>query len=520
MQILAAVPIVNMYTLAVLAVAAIFLPMLRRKRKKYPPGPAGLPIIGNMFDMPSQFQWITFANWSKDYGSPVVHARIFGQSVVVLNSHQSVNDLLEKRSSLYSDRPRSIMFQEIMALGTWSLPFMGYGPAWRIQRQMFHSSFHPNTVSSYRPVSTECTRKFLRQLHESPEKFRDHIHNHAGRIIMKIVYGYDIKDEGDHYVWLIDEHFRIINERCDIGSIFLVDYIPSLRYLPSWVPGFTFQNIGEEYRAVADELVDRPFEDVHALLAAGTAIPSIVSQHIEHVQQVPNITAAQQAEEYLQIKNMAATAYPAGKDTTASAISAIFLGLVLNPGQLKRAQQELDVVTRGVRLPGFEDRDALHYIDCLVLEALRWNPASPTAFAHRLLQDDEYKGYLIPKGSLVLGNTWALCRDEGMFPDPDNFNPDRYLRGPKGERHPAEAYVAAAFGYGRRACPGRSLALDTIWLTIAQVLAIFDVLKDVDERGAELTPNVKFTHGLVSQPETFACRIVPRSEAALLLLHN
>lgn len=68
MQILAAVPIVNMYTLAVLAVAAIFLPMLRRKRKKYPPGPAGLPIIGNMFDMPSQFQWITFANWSKDYG--------------------------------------------------------------------------------------------------------------------------------------------------------------------------------------------------------------------------------------------------------------------------------------------------------------------------------------------------------------------------------------------------------------------------------------------------------------------
>lgn len=180
------------------------------------------------------------------------------------------------------------------------------------------------------------------------------------------------------------------------------------------------------------------------------------------------------------------------------------------------------MVTRGVRLPGFEDRDALHYIDCLVLEALRWNPASPTAFAHRLLQDDEYKGYLIPKGSLVLGNTWALCRDEGMFPDPDNFNPDRYLRGPKGERHPAEAYVAAAFGYGRRyvffqcarmitsgllqltvllilsACPGRSLALDTIWLTIAQVLAIFDVLKDVDERGAELTPNVKFTHGLVS----------------------
>lgn len=54
-----------------------------------------------------------------------------------------------------------------------------------------------------------------------------HSTSHAGRIIMKIVYGYDIKDEGDHYVWLIDEHFRIINERCDIGSIFLVDYIPS-----------------------------------------------------------------------------------------------------------------------------------------------------------------------------------------------------------------------------------------------------------------------------------------------------
>ncbi|KAJ8701208.1 hypothetical protein PTI98_000021 [Pleurotus ostreatus] len=63
-----------------------------------------------------------------------------------------------------------------------------------------------------------------------------------------------------------------------------------------------------------------------------------------------------------------------------------------------------------------------------MLEAIRWQSVFPLGVAHRLTMDDEYKGYLIPKGSTVSDFTWALLRDEEHYPDLDTFNPERFLK--------------------------------------------------------------------------------------------
>ena len=105
-----------------------------------------------------------------------------------------------------------------------------------------------------------------------------------------------------------------------------------------------------------------------------------------------------------------------------------FLVMILNPGAMKKAQEELDRVVGKGELPDFSHKDDLPYIDALVKELLRWSPPLPIAFPNRAMQGDVYRGYLIPEGATVIQNIWAIFRDPSIYPDPETFNPDRFLK--------------------------------------------------------------------------------------------
>ncbi|KAJ3916252.1 hypothetical protein F5877DRAFT_69207 [Lentinula edodes] len=99
--------------IALIAVTGGYLLHSRRKLP-LPPGPKGLPIIGNALNYPTKTPWVKYAEWSREYGSDVVYAKIFNTSMVILNSEEAINDLFVKRSTIYSDRPRHIMVNELM----------------------------------------------------------------------------------------------------------------------------------------------------------------------------------------------------------------------------------------------------------------------------------------------------------------------------------------------------------------------------------------------------------------------
>lgn len=81
----------------------------------------------------------------------------------------------------------------------------------------------------------------------------------------------------------------------------------------------------------------------------------------------------------------------------------------------EKAQAELDTIVGPHRLPEFNDRDSLPYVCAVIKECMRWHAVAPLGGAHRLIQDDEYRGYLIPKGTLVIANLWcAVFFDSGM----------------------------------------------------------------------------------------------------------
>jgi len=214
------------------------------------------------------------------------------------------------------------------------------------------------------------------------------------------------------------------------------------------------------------------------------------------------------------IKDSAAVAYAAGADTTVSTLTTFILAMTLHPEAQKRAQAELDNIL-GDRLPTFADKDALPYVTAVMKEVLRWIPVLPLAVPHRTVNSDQYKGYYIPAGASVLGNTWAILHDETVFVEPESFKPERFI-----DNNLPDPADSGVFGFGRRACAGKSMALDTVWIAIASVLSVYNISKAVDDRGNIVTPEIKLKPGTVCHPAPFRCRIEPRSRAALALIQH
>lgn len=82
------------------------------------------------------------------------------------------------------------------------------------------------------------------------------------------------------------------------------------------------------------------------------------------------------------------------------------LAMLLYPHVQDRAQEELDRVIGRDRVPDFEDEENLPYMRAICKELLRWHPVTPFAVPHRNIEEDEYRGMRIPKGSSVVANVW------------------------------------------------------------------------------------------------------------------
>ncbi|ESK95318.1 cytochrome p450 [Moniliophthora roreri MCA 2997] len=209
------------------------------------------------------------------------------------------------------------------------------------------------------------------------------------------------------------------------------------------------------------------------------------------------------------IKNSSAIAYLAGSDTTVSLILSFILAMVLHPEIQARAQAEIDAVVGSTRLPDFDDREKLPYIEAILAESLRWHPVAPLAIPHRSIKDDVYGNLYIPAGTTIVANAWAIMHDDAIYPDPSAFNPERFVKqeGKELPPHPEQF----AFGFGRRVCPGKHVASSSAWLAMVYLLSTFSMARALDGNGKEIDPEINYNDGLVSHPSPFKCRFIPRS---------
>ncbi|RDB17474.1 hypothetical protein Hypma_001603 [Hypsizygus marmoreus] len=485
----------------------------RPKDLPLPPGPRKLPIIGNLLSMPSSVEWETYHEWSKLFDSDIIHLNVAGTSILVLDTAEAAFELLERRSSIYSSRARMPMLTELSGYN-FAIGFMKYGNRWREHRRLIHQSFHPTAAKLFHPKLLKATHGFLCRILLRPDmNFSDHLPYLSGETIVSIAYGIDVLPENDPYIMASEKGMQPVRA-AGVPGAFLVDTFPLLKYVPEWMPFAGFKRKAKEWKEIAHQMVDLPFNAAMRNIENGGFTPSFVSRSLENMNDSQDLQHQEDV-----IKSVAGTMYTAGSDTTTSAIASCILGFLTNPEALKKAQQELDAVLHPGQLPSFQDQESLPYVAAVVKEALRWKEVTPIGIPHLLDADDEYKGYRLPAGSIVIPNAWAMLHNETVYSDPFTFNPDRFVKDGKLDpdvRDPTHA----AFGFGRRICPGRYMAYDAVWIAIASLVAAFDITKGVDEDGNIIEPTYEYLTGLVCQPLPFKCQIKPRSKPAEALIRS
>ncbi|KAI0060303.1 cytochrome P450 [Artomyces pyxidatus] len=409
-----------------------------------PPGPLCLPIIGSLLSIPTHVPGKVYAAWSRKYKSDLIAVRAFGQLSIIINSKQAAQELYERRSAVFADRPRWTMLE----LTGWNFAasFTPYSQEWRAQRKILNHSLHPSVTPMHNPILLTKVQTLLTNLYVKPEDFRQHLHHHAASNVMAIAYGYDVKRANDPFVDVGTRALLTLAD-CQLPGARMVNAMPMMRYLPHWLPGMGFMSYTARAKALVSELQDGPFAYAKRSLIDGTACPSLASAQLEL-----NDAQGGGVEGEKTLKRALATFF-AGKTVTVFASS--ILALVLHPSVQKRAQAELDRVVGHSRLPTFEDQPSLPYISAICREAMRWNVPVPLAVAHSPTQDEIYDGMLIPEGAAVMLNAWGILHDPETYPDPETFKPERFLTA-EGALNDDDLQVV--FGFGRRSCVGVHLA--------------------------------------------------------------
>ncbi|KAF8452275.1 cytochrome P450 [Boletus edulis BED1] len=498
-----------MMLVTLLALAAVLLAIsgarkLRRSRSQahpgrppLPPGPAPLPFLGNVLGVNKDAPHLTYTAWSKTYGD-IVYTRMLGQDIILLNSERVAVELLEKRSQKYSDRP--VFAAADLFDYEWPSSSARYGPRFRLHRRLLHQVFHAKAALDYRERQLQRAYELLTRLLDDPARYAAHFTTFSASVVMGVTYGYDMKG-GDTFVTSMQRASDIFLGIATPEIFALCIAFPFVKALPAWFPGMGWKSKAAECRRLVSDGLNTPYAWVKRRVEQGDTTPSMVADAIirHRLEDDSNNPELVQA-----IKESAGTLYAASVETTHATLL-VFVYLMMNHPEVQcRAQAEIDRVVAHQRLPDFEDRASLPYIDAVLRETMRSHPVTPIGVPHATTEDDVYEGCYIPQGATIIPNICrAMSHDEEKYPNPEVFMPERFLR-EDGTLN--EDKVPYMFGFGRRLCPGRHVGDASLWSAMVCILTLFRIEK------TEGSDNVKWSTGLARHPLPFPCRFIPRDE--------
>ncbi|KAG1748494.1 cytochrome P450 [Suillus paluster] len=496
--------------LAVLPISFVFIIVLgrrfienRQNKPSLPPGPAPLPLLGNILSINTKEPWLTYTQWHAAYGD-LVFVRVLDQEAVVINSQRVAEALLDKRSRIYSDRPYVATIEPFGF--SINFGFMSYGDEWRRCRRLFHQTFRPESAVKFLPMQMKRAREMIVNLIDDPQHYHSHFVTFSLSVAMSVVYDYQPNARDDPLVRVVEKSLALGFAVLTQEKAFLLKTFPFLLKLPDWCWGSSIKRDARLSTNRTTEMMEVPFRYAQQHMVDNLSLERL-SMVTDNLQRMEKQDQASKPILETALKKAATTAMAGSYETTTGTLMTFALAMSTYPDVQRRAQAEVDSVIGRDRLPTFEDRASLPYVEAVLRENLRWHPIAPMCIPHATTSDDVYDGYFIPKGATVICNAWGISRDEKRYPDASRFMPERFIDvdGALTDDDPAE-YI---FGLGRRACPGRYTADASMWSAIVTMLATVNFSSAKDDQGNVIDFTPQFTTGLTQYLVSLCHSILP-----------
>ncbi|KAM5546705.1 cytochrome P450 84A1 [Rosa sericea] len=442
-----------------------------RRRLPYPPGPKGLPIIGNMLMM-DQITHRGLAKLAKQYGG-IFHLRMGFLHMVTVSSADVARQVLQVQDNIFSNRPATIAIS-YLTYDRADMAFAHYGPFWRQMRKLcVMKLFSRKRAESWESVRDEVDTavRTVAANTGSAVNIGELVFSLTKNIIYRAAFGTSSNEGQDEFIGILQEFSKLF------GAFNIADFIPCL----GWVDPQGLNNRLAKARESLDKFIDTIIDDhlqkkkktgsldegetdmVDDLLAFYSE-EAKVNESEDNLQNAIKLTRDN-------IKAIIMDVMFGGTETVASAIEWAMSELMRSPEDLKKVQQELaDVVGLDRRIEE-SDFEKLTYLKCALKETLRLHPPIPLLL-HETSEDAEVAGYSIPKKSRVMINAWAIGRDKDSWEDAESFKPSRFLK----EGVPdfkGSNFEFIPFGSGRRSCPGMQLGLYALELAVGHLLHCF-----------------------------------------------
>ncbi|GME35082.1 cytochrome p450 [Neofusicoccum parvum] len=484
----------------VLAYGVYKLSQVGRREPGLPPGPPTIPILGNIHQIPMTGFHNKALEWAEKYG-PIYSVKLGPGTMIVLTSRKAIHDIMDKRSAIYSDRPRDYV-GDIITDGE-KLEHMHYNDLWRAQRKIAAHCMSPQFLDAkVAPLQEAENAVMLHDLVKSPEKFSEHVKRTTISVANMIIWGHRGPTFDNFWGCTPYKSLEGFSACFELGANPPVEQFPFLKLIPKFlapwarrarIPNRAMKRTWGEARRLAEER-----------RATGKKRPAMFDQILDgEIKSDVPLTDSQ-------LNHFLGTMVEGGGETSSSAVLTSILYLSLHRDVQARAQKELDAVCGTERIPVWEDFHRIPYINCIVKEAMRIRPVGPLGVPHCATRDDWYEGMFIPKGSAILLPIHAVHRLESNgYKSPFTYDPDRWI----GETRNAANLTGLAdyenrdnYGAGRRICPGTHLAERSMWRMTAKILWAFDIIP------IDVHPE-NYHEGIMHYPEPFKVEFRPRSES-------
>ncbi|KAF7372794.1 Cytochrome P450 2B11 [Mycena sanguinolenta] len=450
-------------------------------RARRPPGPPGLPLLGNILQVPVK-------------------------PVFLIGDITLAKEVLEKRSAKFSSRP--------------TIPYVRYhvDPAeayWVFSKQteshFIARKLTTGLMAAVRAGETEPLQQFeallnvTHLLDDGGKNWFHLIERVSASMVLSAAFGLHcptgLEPDLKEVIACLAELVTLSNPSASI-----INVLPFLDMIPGPMP---WRKRAQTYRKREDALYNR-------------LITRTVSGEASGMNLWATAFASEDKPEGDQRRLMNQFA-GAAIETTAVSMHTFILACILYPEWIPRAQREIDAIVGEDRLPSFKDRPNLPFVEAIRLfgGALLF----VSEFPHQSTADDvvEYQGkeYFIAKGSIIIAVSWAIEHDQARFENHDLFQPERFLDDTNNLK---AGYETSAFGFGRRVCPGIPFAERSLWINIAMMLWTFNIRRSeepdpktglpfkYDDRDLAFSGN--FTSGPFEFPAVFEPRSMQRLEVA------